>query len=146
MGRVGLAAVVYFAVVFAVAFGLGVFRVTVLVPRFGALALVALEVPVVLGVSWAVARRMLGRWPMALPARVAMGGIAFLLLMTAEAALAAVLSGQSLADFVAAFATLPGALGLAGQIGFAVIPAMAGGARVRPDGRRTTHRWGRPRR
>ncbi len=124
MARVGFAAVVYFALVFAAAFLLGVFRVTVLVPRFGALISVALEVPVVLGLSWAVAGRVLRRWPMALGGRVAMGGMAFALLMAAEAGLAAVLFGQPLAGFLAAFATLPGALGLAGQIGFAVIPAL----------------------
>jgi hypothetical protein len=118
------AAIVYFAVVFAAAFGLGVVRVMLVAPQVGALAAVALEVPIVLALSWLVAGRILRRWPMALPHRLAMGALAFMILMLAEAMLSGLLFGQTVRDFVDAMATLPGALGLAGQIGFAVIPAL----------------------
>lgn len=122
------AAILYVAVVFAAAFLLGALRVSVVVPMTGALLAVALEVPVVLGLSWIVAGRVLRRWPLPLGGRIAMGGIAFVLLMLAEMALA-VLFGQTLGQFLAAMATPPGALGLAGQIGFAAIPALRGRGR-----------------
>jgi len=65
---------------------------------------------------------------MALRGRLAMGGLAFAMLMAAESGLAPA-SGQSLAGFVAAMATPAGALGLAGQIGFAIVPALRGQVR-----------------
>jgi hypothetical protein len=118
------AAFAYFAVVFAAAFVLGALRVTLIAPQIGALAAVALEVPVVLAISWVVAGRVLRRWPSGQGQRIAMGGIAFGLLMVAELALAVVLFGQTPGEHFAAMATLPGALGLAGQIGFAAVPAL----------------------
>lgn len=123
------AAGVYFGVVFAAAFALGVLRVGVMAPALGQLAAVAVEVPVVLALSWIVAGRVLRRWPLDLPGRLAMGALAFALLMAAEASLALAL-GQALAGFVAAMAAPAGALGLAGQIGFAILPAI----RAQPGG------------
>jgi len=117
----------YFGIVFAAAVGLGVLRVLVLAPALGPLAAVAVEVPVVLALSWAVAGRVLRRWPLRMRGRRATGGGAFALLMAAEAGLA-LLSGQTLAQFAAAMATPAGALGLAGQIGFAILPALRGHA------------------
>jgi hypothetical protein len=116
------AAILYFAVVFAAAFGLGVIRVLLITANMGALAAVALEVPIVL--SWAVAGRILRRWPIMLPQRLATGILAFVILMLAEGMLARLLFGQTARDFVGAMGTLPGALALAGQIGFAIIPAL----------------------
>lgn len=118
------AVVVYFGVVFAAAFALGILRVLVVAPYLGDLAAVALEVPVVLGLAWAVAGAVLRRWPLARPQRVVMALLAFSVLMVAEAGLSVLVFGQSLRGFLAAMATLPGALGLAGQIGFAVIPSL----------------------
>jgi hypothetical protein len=118
------AAIVYFAVVFAAAFVLGVVRVLVVTPNVGALAAVALEVPIVLALSWLVAGRILRRWPMQLHRRVAMGTLAFVILMLAEGVLSGLLFGQTARDFAGAMGTLPGAVGLAGQIGFAVIPVL----------------------
>jgi hypothetical protein len=118
------AALSYFAVVFAAAFGLGVLRVTVIVPRVGELAAVTSELPIVLCLSWIVAGRVLARWPQALPGRIAMGTLAFAVLMTAEYALAVLVFGQSPAAYLAALAEPSGLLGLAGQIGFAIIPAL----------------------
>jgi hypothetical protein len=118
------AGLLYFAAVFAVAFLMGVLRVTVIAPRVGELGAVALEVPLILGLSWFVAGRLLQRWPLDLPGRIAMGGFAFVVLMLAEFALATFLFGQTTADYLAAFAKPAGGLGLAGQIAFAVIPAL----------------------
>jgi hypothetical protein len=53
-----------------------------------------------------------------------LGALAFLILMLAEFALAWALSSQTPAAYAASFLTAPGALGLAGQTGFALIPAV----------------------
>lgn len=118
------AAFAYFALVFAAAFVLGALRVTLIAPQVGALSAVALEVPVVLGIAWGVAGWVLRRWPSDMRQRVLIGAVAFGLLMVAELALAVFAFGQTPAAFFAAMATRPGALGLAGQIGFAAIPAL----------------------
>jgi hypothetical protein len=115
------AAVAYLIPVFAVAFALGALRVILVAPVTGPLIAVALEVPLVLALSWAVAGRVLTRWPLPLPARLQMGALAFTLLMLAEL-LTALAFGQTPAQFVSAMTTPAGALGLAGQIGFALIP------------------------
>ena len=115
----------YFLAVFAAGFALGALRVMLVAPHLGALASVALELPAMLAVSWLVAGAILRREPVvsASPAaRLCMGIIAFGLLMLAEALLARQLSGRSLAEFLRGLATSAGALGLAGQIGFALVP------------------------
>jgi hypothetical protein len=127
MPRVILPALLYVATVFAAAFILGTLRVLVLVPRLGELAAVALEVPVVLGLSWLVAGWVLRRWPLPrLDERLAMGGLAFALLMLAETVLGLTLFGRTIAEILAGMATLPGLVGLAGQIGFGLVPALRG--------------------
>lgn len=124
MRQVWLAAATYFAVVFAAAFAMGALRMAVIAPQIGAFAAVAVEVPVILAVSWVVAGRVLRQWPLGLPQRLAMGALAFGILMLAELAFAAMLFGQTFVGFFTAMATLPGLLGLAGQLGFAAIPAL----------------------
>ena len=127
MPRIVLPALIYVATVFAAAFALGVLRVLVVAPRLGELAAVALEVPVVLGLSWAVAGRVLRRRPLPRPGqRLAMGGLAFAVLMLAEMVLGITLFGRTMAGILAAMTTLPGLIGLAGQIGFALVPALRG--------------------
>ncbi|MES2540860.1 MAG: hypothetical protein V4583_09775 [Pseudomonadota bacterium] len=115
--KAGLA---YVIPVFAVAFVLGALRVTVVAPALGPLAAVALEVPLVLALSWVVAGRVLARWPLR-DKRPALALLAFALLMVLELA-TALAFGQSPAQFLTAMTTPAGALGLAGQIGFALIP------------------------
>ncbi len=124
------AAFAYVLPVFAVAFVLGALRVTLVTPQTGALAAVALEVPLVLALSWAVAGHVLRRWPHpALTARLVLGALALVLLMLAEWATARAF-GQGTAAFLQAMATPPGALGLAGQIAFGLVPAL----RPQPSG------------
>lgn len=128
-GTVAKAAFTYFSAVFAVAFLLGAFRVLYVAPRFGPLHAVLLEVPLVLAFSWIVAGRCLRRWPVTAAgpkALLAMGALAFLLLMLAEAGLAVLAFGQSPTSFLQAMGAPAGLLGLAGQIGFALIPALRG--------------------
>lgn len=117
----------YWAVVFAVAFGCGVVRTLVVAPWIGIVAAVSLEVPLLLGASYVVARALLARHPLELSQRVAAGAFAFALLMVAEAGLAVTLSGQSFVEWAAGLVRMPGILGLAGQLGFAFIPALVTG-------------------
>ncbi|MCA3437831.1 MAG: hypothetical protein INF48_11000 [Rhodobacter sp.] len=130
MPRIVLPALVYVAAVFAMAFALGTLRVLLVAPRLGELAAVALEVPVVLCLSWLVAGRVLRRWPLTgRGQRLAMGGLAFVCLMALELIVATGLLGRPLDGVLAAMATLPGLVGLAGQIGFALVPALRGQVR-----------------
>jgi hypothetical protein len=116
------AAFAYVIPVFAMAFVLGALRVTWIAPLVGPFAAVAVEVPVVLAVSWVVAGRVLRRWPLPSAARrLAMGATAFAVLMSLELVTARAF-GQTASQVLKAMATPPGALGLAGQIGFAMIP------------------------
>lgn len=118
------AGIAYFAAVFAAGFVLGTLRVLLLVPRLGEAAAVLIELPVILLVSWFVCRSLVGRFavPALAQARLAMGGIAFALLMGAELALAVFVFDRSLAGHWQHYTTLSGSLGLAGQIAFAAFP------------------------
>lgn len=122
-------ALAYVLPVFAAAFVIGALRVTLIAPQIGALAAVAIEVPLILLLGWFVAGRVLRRWPLTKVKARTMGALAFLILMLAEFALAFTLSGQSPAAYAASLITAAGALGLAGQIGFALIPALRAYAR-----------------
>jgi len=118
-------ALVYLAAIFALGFVLGTVRTLWLAPAVGHLAAVALELPVMLGASWWLARRMAAHRPLtSRHAALAAGGIAFALLMGLELALGVALFGQSAGEWLAALATPPGALGLAGQALFALMPAL----------------------
>jgi hypothetical protein len=57
--------------------------------------------------------------------RLAVGLVAFALLMAVETGLSVTLFDRSLAQQVSAYATLAGAIGLAGQLAFALIPLLA---------------------
>lgn len=122
------AAMEYFGLVFGAAFALGALRTLVLAPWAGPLPAVLIELPVVLAVSWSAAGRVLRRWPVAaggMPALLAMGFVAFALLMLAEAALAPAF-GRSLSAWAGSLRTPEGMVGLAGQIAFALLPAVRG--------------------
>ncbi|MCU0825814.1 MAG: hypothetical protein MUE52_00025 [Tabrizicola sp.] len=123
MSPVVKAAFAYVTPVLAVAFALGALRVTFLAPEIGPFAAVALEVPVVLLLSWLVAGRVLTKVPLLRHDRIAMGALAFVLLMVAELVLA-IAFGQTPARFLSDLVTPAGALGLCAQIGFGLIPAL----------------------
>lgn len=124
MARVLKAAVVYFAVVFGIAFLLGVVRVLVVAPRVGPLAAVMIETPLVLIVSWIAARECVARFriPPTARDRLTLGLVAFALLMAVELALSVLAFGLTPAEHFAAWATPAGALGLSAQMVFALIP------------------------
>lgn len=116
----------YFAVVFAAGFVLGTLRVLVVAPVFGEIGAVLIELPIILAISWFACSLIVQR--LSVPPRVSdralMGAGAFVLLMMAELALSVVIFGRSPAEFANSLATLPGALGLAGQIAFATFPLL----------------------
>ncbi len=116
------AGTLYFAIAFVAGFGLGALRELVVAPRLGPLAAVAIEVPVMLAISWIAARRIVARFalPVGVP-RLGTGLVAFALLQAAEVALGLAL-GTSLAAQAAALATLRGLIGFAAQIVFALLP------------------------
>ena len=126
------AAASYFALVFALGFALGTVRALWLAPMLGEVAAVLAELPVMLAASYFAARWLTRRFAVrSAQSASLMGRIAFALLMLAEASLARTLSGTGIAEWFAALFTEPGIYGLAGQIGFGVMPLL-----VRPEGQR----------
>lgn len=118
------AGALYFAIVFAAGFVLGALRVTLLTPLIGKLPAVALELPIILFISWIVCRRLVTQFsvPAMASHRAAMGALAFGLLMMAELGLSFLVFDRSGAAYLADLLSAPGLLGLAGQIAFAFIP------------------------
>lgn len=121
MSPIVKAAFAYTLPVFALAFVLGAARVSLIAPVTGPLIAVALEVPVVLALSWTLAGRI--DLSPTTPGRAAMALLSFALLMSLEL-LTALAFGQTLAQFLTAMTTPAGALGLAGQAGFALVPLL----------------------
>ena len=131
MAPIVAAATRYALTVFAAGFLLGTFRVLWLAPRLGPTAAVALELPLILAVAWIACRRTATSVPTTPRARLAMGGIAFLLLMAAEALIGTAF-GRGLAAQIRELTTAAGLLGLAGQIAFALFPLLQLRAGPRP--------------
>jgi hypothetical protein len=115
----------YFAIVFAVAFALGVLRTLVVAPATGAFVAVLIEVPIIIGASWFIAKLLLRHQRFGIGESLVMGGFAFGLLMFAEAGLAGILSGQSVREWAMAVVTPTGLFGLAGQVVFGLMPLLA---------------------
>jgi heme/copper-type cytochrome/quinol oxidase subunit 4 len=126
MTRSATAGFAYFAIVFGIGFVLGTVRVLVAVPRFGALVSELIELPIILTAAWIVCDRLSARLHVARRSRprLTMGAVAFALLMIAELALSVSLFGNSVSEHFARYGSLPGALGLAGQILFAAFPLL----------------------
>jgi hypothetical protein len=117
---------IYFVLAFTAGFLLGTVRTLIVAPALGELTGVVIELPLMLATSWFACRWVLQRESQPLPMswRTVMGFSAFLWLMVAEALLSVTLLGRSLAEHFALFGTLPVMLGLAGQLAFAVFPAV----------------------
>ena len=115
----------YFAIVFAAGFAFGTARavLTADAPEMR-LAAVAIELPLILAVSWFACRFAVRRF--AVPAhmlrRAAMGALAFLLLMVAEAALSIGFAGRTMGAHLALYGEPSHALGLVGQVVFGLLP------------------------
>lgn len=116
-------ALFHVGVVFALAFCLGAMRVTWIAPKLGAVRAVLVEVPLVLAISWITAGAALRRWPLRTRGdRAVMGAMAFVVLMALELALGGFGFGRSLTEMLREMGTPAGLIGLAGQIGFGLIP------------------------
>ena len=127
MPRTLAAAAVYFAIVFSLAFALGIVRTLVVAPRTGDVIAVLIETPIILLVSWFAAQGSARRFAVAAraPDRLVMGLVAFTLLMAVETALGVMLFARPLAQQITAFATPAGAIGLLAQIAFGLMPLLA---------------------
>ncbi|WP_163272562.1 hypothetical protein [Chelativorans alearense] len=112
----------YFAAVFAVGFALGTIRSLALVPRLGELGAVAVELPVILIAAWIICGWLIGGQRLSPSEAAGTGGVAFVLLMLAEAAVSVGLSGRAVTAHLALYAEPAHLLGLAGQIAFASFP------------------------
>jgi hypothetical protein len=114
----------YVIIVFAVGFLLGAIRVMVVAPLIGEFSGVCLEAPIMLAVSWVACGWSLRAFGVGerTTSRLAMGGAAFALLIGAETAVGAVLFARAPLGVIQSFGTPAGAVGLASQIGFALIP------------------------
>jgi hypothetical protein len=122
--RATKAGALYAIIVFVIGFVLGTIRVLLLAPLLGE-ATVIVEAPIMLAASWFVCCWCLDRLDVAatVPTRSLMGLVAFLVLMSAEVGLGAVL-GRSLVDQVASYRSLARAIGLAAQVIFAIFPVI----------------------
>jgi hypothetical protein len=121
------AAAAYFAIVFGLAFILGVIRTLLVAPLTGEVVAVLVEAPIILLVSWFAARWTIRRFsvPAKAPERLAMGFAAFTLLIAVETAMSLLLFGRSLDQQLGAYATPAGAIGLLAQVAFGLIPLWA---------------------
>ncbi|QUD86091.1 hypothetical protein [Phenylobacterium montanum] len=118
----------YFAVVFAAGFLLGTIRTLLVAPVFGELAAVLVEAPIMLILSWRACGWTLRAWDVeGRRAGLAMGAVAFVLLMAAELVLSVLVFGRSPAEHLSAYAAPAGALGLTAQILFGFFPLLRSG-------------------
>jgi hypothetical protein len=127
------AGAVYFAIVFSIAFLLGAIRVLLVAPRLGETVAVMLEAPLILAISWAASRSCVRLFEVReeTAPRLLMGAVAFAILMSAELGVSVLIFGRSVADFVAGYLSIPGAIGLAAQLAFGVVPAIQGQRELR---------------
>ena len=119
-----VAGVLYFATVFVIGFLLGILRVLVLTPIFGEITATILEMPIILGASWIVCRRLVQglQVPKTTITRWTMGGIAFGLLMIAELVLATIVFDKTVIEYLESFRLPQRLIGLVGQIAFGLFP------------------------
>jgi hypothetical protein len=122
------AGLIYFAIVFVAGFILGIVRTLFLVPIFGDVISVCIELPFMLCFSWAACGWLLRRHvTQSRPASLlALGLFALGCLLFAEAAISIAFSGLSFSEHIALYRSLPALIGLLGQILFASFPFIRG--------------------
>lgn len=121
-----LSGVTYFAVVFVAAFALGAARTLCLAPTIGPAPALAIEFPLVLGLSWYVCLGLIrgfGIDPSA-RSRLVMGATALSSLIAIELLSSAALFGRSSGDFLHGYGTWLGAPGGLAQPVFAIFPLL----------------------
>lgn len=123
MMKPGLAAIAYWALIFALGFVLGTVRVVWLVPLVGPLPATALELPVILAASWWVAGWLVRRFSIGTSGEALMMGVmAFALLLASECLLAIAIGGQTVGEWIAGLYQPHALLGLGGQLVFGLMP------------------------
>lgn len=117
---------IYFLLVFAAGFALGILRTLLLAPLLGDMLAVLLELPIILLISWHVCRRVIKNFavPTTLIARISMGLTALALLLGAEVLLSVILLGRSVTQHLELYQSPTGLTGFAGQIVFALFPGI----------------------
>jgi hypothetical protein len=121
-------AAAYAAAVFGAGFLLGSIRVLVVVPRIGARAAELLELPLMIGASFLLAgwvSRRLGA-DASVGRRLAVGVVALILLLAAEAAIGVAVRGVSVRAALVNPDPISGSLYYFSLILFAVLPALRG--------------------
>ena len=97
-----------------------------LAPRIGSTLAVSIEAPMMLAFGWAIMKWIGPR--LALPATpaamVVLGLLAFGLLQLYEFGLAIFVFGRTLRETLASFGVTAGAIGLAAQVAFGLIPVL----------------------
>jgi hypothetical protein len=116
----------YFAIVFGVGFVLGMIRVPFLVPRLGERWSELIEMPFMGAAIFFAAGHVLTRHPSVRTPRHSLetGAAALVLLLFAELALAVILSGRNLAEYIASRDPVSGTVYLGMLILFALMPRL----------------------
>lgn len=114
-------AAAYAGLAFAAGFALGVVRAFVVTPAVGRLPAVLLEIPLMLSLCWVLCGWVMRRFTVPAASRMAVGAVAFALLMALEWAMALAF-GRTAAEIAASYATPEGAAGLVAQLVFATFP------------------------
>ena len=132
MTQILKAGVLYFGIVFAVGFALGVIRVLWMVPQFGARAAELMEAPFMLAASFLAARWTVRRLapPNTAWSRLQVGVIALAILLTVEFTLVLWVRGLSFREYLDSRDPVAGTVYVALLAVFAVMPAL-----LRPTGR-----------
>jgi len=118
----------YFGVVFCVGFMFAAIRTLVIAPMIGEVSAESLDAAIMLAVYWIVGGWSLRQFKVVSGAlsRVAIGALAFVMLMAAEFAVASLLFARAPVTVFQSYGTPAGAIRLASQIGFAAIPLLRG--------------------
>ena len=118
----------YWGLMFILGFVMGTVRTMFVAdaPVGGRILGVLLELPIMLTASWFLCSFAIRRFhvPTTLGARALMGGLAFALLLLAELVVGALLFGRSASEHFALYREASYAVGLAAQIGFALMPSV----------------------
>lgn len=116
----------YFLGVFTLGFIFGALRIFFLIPYTGSVIAVLIEIPFMLVFAWFFCRFLTRRYdiPNETNDRLAMGILAFGLLMVGEALITVVLQAGRMTDFFTMFDLPENRIGLGSQIAFALFPVI----------------------
>lgn len=133
--RAAGAGLVYFVLVYMAGFVLGVTRDLLVAPLLGRVGAVLAEAPLMIAAMTLAAIHVGRSLEVAsdMRTRLVMSGVAFVALIVAEILFARILRGYDLAQWIAGFASLEGAISAALFLLFAAMPLLARHARQPPE-------------